>query len=127
MQSINYNIDVVQGIVYLMGVGQTRAELNRVIETARTIPDVKQVVSYVKLAGEVNQEFVPERPPEDLSQDSSLQNSPSQNSQSSSPFQRVNDGIDDGYSANSFEQEPDGGPVKLQRNQIESIQVERVE
>lgn len=59
VQSINYNIDVVQGIVYLMGVAQTRAELNRVIETARTIPDIKQVVSYVKLAGEVDQNFTP--------------------------------------------------------------------
>ena len=51
VQSINYSIDVVQGVVYLMGVAQSRAELNRVIETARTIPDIKQVVSYVKLAG----------------------------------------------------------------------------
>jgi len=63
VQSINYNIDVVQGIVYLMGVAQTRAELNRVIETARTIPDIKQVVSYVKLAGEVDQNYTP--PPQD--------------------------------------------------------------
>ena len=59
VQSINYNIDVVQGIVYLMGVAQDRQELNRVIETARTIPDVNQVISYVKLAGDVNQEFTP--------------------------------------------------------------------
>ena len=35
-----------------MGVAQNQAELNRVIETARTISGVKQVVSYVKLAGE---------------------------------------------------------------------------
>jgi len=42
----------VQGVVYLMGVAQNQAELNRVIETARTISGVKQVVSYVKLAGE---------------------------------------------------------------------------
>lgn len=52
VQSINYSIDTVQGIVYLMGVAQNQAELNRVIETARTIGGVKQVVSYVKLAGE---------------------------------------------------------------------------
>lgn len=52
IQSINYSIDTVRGIVYLMGVAQNQAELNRVIETARTIPDVKRVVSYVKLAGE---------------------------------------------------------------------------
>ena len=52
VQSINYSIDTVQGIVYLMGVARNQTELNRVIETARTISGVKQVVSYVKLAGE---------------------------------------------------------------------------
>lgn len=52
VQSINYSIDTVQGVVYLMGVARNQAELNRVTEIARTIPDVKQVVSYVKLAGQ---------------------------------------------------------------------------
>lgn len=52
VQSINYSIDTVQGIVYMMGIAQNQAELNRVIETARTIAGVKQVVSYVKMAGE---------------------------------------------------------------------------
>lgn len=52
VQSINYSIETVQSIVYLMGVAQNQAELNRVIETARTISGVKQVVSYVKLAGQ---------------------------------------------------------------------------
>ena len=51
VQSINYSIDTVQGVVYLMGVAQNQAELNRVIEKARTVSGVKQVVSYVKLAG----------------------------------------------------------------------------
>lgn len=54
VQSINYNIDVVQGSVYLMGIAQNQAELNRVISVARTISDVKQVVSYVKFAGDGN-------------------------------------------------------------------------
>lgn len=52
VQSINYSIDTVQGVVYLMGVAQNQKELNHVIETARTISGVRQVVSYVKLAGE---------------------------------------------------------------------------
>ena len=52
VQSINYSIDTVQGVVYLMGVAQNQQELNRVIEKTRTISGVKQVVSYVKLAGE---------------------------------------------------------------------------
>ena len=48
VQSLNYNIDTVKGVVYLMGFAQNQVELNRVVETARTIPNVKQVVSYVK-------------------------------------------------------------------------------
>ncbi|MCB9990799.1 MAG: BON domain-containing protein [Rhodospirillales bacterium] len=52
IQSINYSIDTVAGTIYLMGVAQDQAELNKVIETARTIPNVQQVVSYVKMAGE---------------------------------------------------------------------------
>lgn len=56
IQSINYTIDTVQGVVYLMGFAQDQAELNRVIELARTISGVKQVISYVKLVG---QEDVP--------------------------------------------------------------------
>lgn len=52
VQSINYSIDTVSGVVYLMGYAQNQSELNRVIETARTISNVKQVVSYVKMVGE---------------------------------------------------------------------------
>jgi osmotically-inducible protein OsmY len=52
VQNLNYSIDTVQGTVYLMGVAHSQAELNRVIELARGIPHVKQVVSYIKLAGE---------------------------------------------------------------------------
>lgn len=52
VQSINYSIDTVQGIVYLMGVAQNQKELNHVIEKVRTTSGVKKVVSYVKLAGE---------------------------------------------------------------------------
>jgi len=51
VQSINYTIDTVQGTVYLMGIAQNQAELNKVVEHARMISYVKQVVSYVKLAG----------------------------------------------------------------------------
>lgn len=51
VQSINYSIDTVNGVVYLIGAAQSQAELNRVIETARTISNVKRVVSYVKLVG----------------------------------------------------------------------------
>ncbi len=51
IESINYSIDTVKGSVYLMGFAQNQLELNQVIEIARTIENVKQVVSYVKLVG----------------------------------------------------------------------------
>ena len=51
IESINYSVDTVQGSVYLMGFAQDQAELNRVIQISRTIENVKQVVSYVKLVG----------------------------------------------------------------------------
>jgi len=52
VQSLNYSIDTVQGVVYLMGVAMSQKELNTVMDLARTIPNVKQVVSYVKMVGE---------------------------------------------------------------------------
>lgn len=52
VQSINYNIDTVKSVVYLMGVAQDQAELNHVIEKARVVPGVQQVVSYVTLPGD---------------------------------------------------------------------------
>lgn len=52
IQSINYTIDTVQGTVYLMGVAYSQAELDKVVALARTIPGVKQVISYVKPLGQ---------------------------------------------------------------------------
>lgn len=52
VSSINYSIDTVKGSVYLMGVAKNQAELDKVIAAARTIPNVRDVVSYVKMAGE---------------------------------------------------------------------------
>ena len=52
IQSINYSIDTVQGVVYLMGIGQDQEEIDRVIDHARNIPYVTQVISYVRLRQE---------------------------------------------------------------------------
>jgi osmotically-inducible protein OsmY len=49
VSSINYSIETVHGVVYLMGVAQSPVELNRVIEHARNIAYVERVVSYVRL------------------------------------------------------------------------------
>ncbi len=50
IHSINYSIDTVGGTVYLMGSARHQQELNKVIELARTIPHVQQVVNYVRMA-----------------------------------------------------------------------------
>lgn len=49
VQAINYNVDTVGQIVYLTGIAQNQEELQRVIDTARTISGVKQVVSHVRV------------------------------------------------------------------------------
>lgn len=51
VESLNYSVDTVQGSVYLMGYAQDQKELDRVIQKARTIENVRSVVSYVKLVG----------------------------------------------------------------------------
>jgi len=47
--SIHYSIETVNGVVYLLGVGRSQAEINKVAEHARAIRYVKRVVSYVRL------------------------------------------------------------------------------
>jgi len=49
IHSINYSIDTVGGTIYLMGIARHQAELDKVIEIARTIPNVQQVVNYVRV------------------------------------------------------------------------------
>lgn len=51
VQAINFNVDTVGQVVYLTGIAQSQAELERVIDTARTISGVKQVVSHVRVKG----------------------------------------------------------------------------
>lgn len=47
--NINYSVDTVDGVVYLMGVAQNQAELDRVENHAKEISGVRRIVSYVKL------------------------------------------------------------------------------
>jgi osmotically-inducible protein OsmY len=49
VRSTNYNIDVVNGTIYLSGIARTQGELDRVTDYARNIPNVKRVVSYAKI------------------------------------------------------------------------------
>lgn len=49
IHSQNYSIDTVDGVVYLMGVATSQAELDRVTQHARSVANVQRVVSYVRL------------------------------------------------------------------------------
>lgn len=52
IRAINYSVDTVGGTVYLMGVAQDQAELDRAISHARQIPYVREVVSFVRMKNE---------------------------------------------------------------------------
>ncbi len=47
--AINYSIETVNKVVYLMGIAQGEAELNRVIRYARNLAYVRKVTSYVRI------------------------------------------------------------------------------
>jgi osmotically-inducible protein OsmY len=49
IRSVNYTIDTVNGSVYLSGSARSQAELDKVTNYARNIPNVKRVVSYVRI------------------------------------------------------------------------------
>ncbi len=49
VREINYSITTVKGNVYILGTARSQAELQRVIDHARNIADVKRVVSYVRI------------------------------------------------------------------------------
>lgn len=67
VNALNYSIDVVRGVVYLMGVAESQAELNEVVDIARNINYVQNVVSYVRVK-------VPQAP---LIKDANVMTSPS--------------------------------------------------
>jgi osmotically-inducible protein OsmY len=49
VSSINYNVDTVNGVVYLLGVAQNQMELDHVIDLARNLRNVRRVISHVRL------------------------------------------------------------------------------
>jgi osmotically-inducible protein OsmY len=49
LRSVNYNIETVNGVVYLLGIAQDQEELNKATYIASTTKYVKQVVSHVIL------------------------------------------------------------------------------
>lgn len=57
--SINYSVETVNGTVYLLGIAQDEAELARVTEHARSIENVKRVVSHVVLKDDRHRPVTP--------------------------------------------------------------------
>jgi osmotically-inducible protein OsmY len=49
VKNVNYVIDVVGGVVYLLGLAQDQTEMNRVIAQASDISGVKRVVNHILL------------------------------------------------------------------------------
>jgi osmotically-inducible protein OsmY len=49
VRNVNYTVDVVNGVVYLMGIAQDQDELDRVVNHARNIDSVKQVINHIVL------------------------------------------------------------------------------
>ena len=47
--AINYAVETVNGVVYLIGIAQSRAELERVVGHARDIEYVRNVISHVRV------------------------------------------------------------------------------
>ncbi|WP_316975944.1 BON domain-containing protein [Shumkonia mesophila] len=51
IMAVNYSIETVNQTIYLIGLAQSRAEMDRVMAHARSIEYVKDVVSHVKIKG----------------------------------------------------------------------------
>lgn len=72
LRSVNYNVEVVNGVVYLLGIAQDKDELDKATYIASTTKYVKQVVSHVVLKDD------PRRRPYNNGQDSNPNPSPKQ-------------------------------------------------
>ena len=51
ISDVNYTVETVNGIVYLMGIARSRPELDKVTTHARNIAGVQKVFSHVRLSG----------------------------------------------------------------------------
>jgi osmotically-inducible protein OsmY len=52
VRSVNYNVEVNDGVVYLLGVARDGAELEEAAQTAAKVNGVARVVTYVRIEGE---------------------------------------------------------------------------
>lgn len=49
IRSVNYNIETLEGVVYLFGIAQNQQELDKVTYISSTIANVKKVISFIRL------------------------------------------------------------------------------
>ncbi len=49
IKALNYNVETVNGTVYMIGIAQNEPELERVTNHARTIENVQKVISHVRV------------------------------------------------------------------------------
>ena len=54
VSAVNYSVESVNQIVYLIGIARDRDELDRVVRYAKDVPYVRGVVNYVRLADSVS-------------------------------------------------------------------------
>ena len=55
IKSVNFNIDVVNGIAYLSGVARTQKEMNLVLAYTKETPYINQLVNYIQLSESLSQ------------------------------------------------------------------------
>ena len=49
ISAINYSIETVRGTIYLLGIAQSKSELERVINHARNVSGVRNIIPYVRV------------------------------------------------------------------------------
>ncbi|HTH97392.1 MAG TPA: BON domain-containing protein [Stellaceae bacterium] len=54
VRSLNYSLQCVDGVVYILGIARDQSELDTVVNHARNIPGVVRVVSYIRIRVGVN-------------------------------------------------------------------------
>ena len=52
VRSLDYSVETVDQVVYLMGIAQSQAALDRVVAHAKNVEYVRRVVSYVRVKGD---------------------------------------------------------------------------
>lgn len=51
IKALNYNVETVNGVIYMIGIARDKLELERVTNHARTIENVTKVISHVRVSG----------------------------------------------------------------------------